>query len=50
MNVPKNREKDRKKFTSPEGLSFLSKVAGGTKTTPTTVRKVTPLYDQEKDK
>jgi hypothetical protein len=48
-NVPR-REKVRKGFTSPKGVAFLSKVAGGEKTNPTTVKKVTPLYDQEKDK
>jgi hypothetical protein len=47
--VPR-REKVRKGFTSPKGVAFLSKVAGGKRVESSTVRKVTPLYDQEKDK
>jgi hypothetical protein len=56
----KPKEKVRKGFTSPKGVAFLTKVnskdaskgsAAGKKPTKTTaVRKVTPLYDQTKDK
>jgi len=48
-NIPR-REKNRKGFSSPDGLALLSKAAGGTKAESKTVQKVTPLYDQEKDK
>lgn len=47
--VPR-RENVRKGFTSPKGIAFLAKASGGKKAEPATVKKVTPLYDQEKDK
>jgi hypothetical protein len=47
--VPR-REKVRKGFTSPKGIAFLAKASGGKKAESATVKKVTPLYDQEKDK
>ncbi len=50
MNFVPRREKVRKGFTSPKGLSLLAKATGAEKVDPKTVRKVTPLYDQEKDK
>jgi hypothetical protein len=54
------KDKVRKGFTSPKGIAFLEKA--GSKATPkgssagkkpaktTAVKKVTPLYDQAKDK
>jgi hypothetical protein len=50
MNSVPRREKVRKGFTSPKGIAFLAKASGGKKAESKTVRKVTPLYDQEKDK
>ena len=50
MGIVPRREKVRKGFTSPKGIAFLSKASGNKKVEPTTVKKVTPLYDQEKDK
>jgi len=52
MNFVPRREKVRKGFTSPNGIALLAKAAGSNKpaTQPSSVRKVTPLYDQEKDK
>ena len=47
--VPR-RERVRKGFTSPKGIAFLAKASGNKKAEPATVKKVTPLYDQEKDK
>jgi hypothetical protein len=56
------KDKVRKGFTSPKGVAFLEKVSSPAKGTPkgsaagkkptktTAVRKVTPLYDQAKDK
>ena len=55
------KEKVRKGFTSPKGVAFLTKVSDSSKaskgpvagkkpTKTTAVRKVTPLYDQTKDK
>lgn len=50
MKFVPRREKVRKGFTSPNGFALLAKVSGksDSSTTPS-VRKVTPLYDQEKD-
>jgi hypothetical protein len=62
MKFVPRREKNRKAFSSPDGLVFLSKAngpangrpmgsaAGKTQESTTAVKKVTPLYDQEKDK
>lgn len=50
MKFVPRREKVRKGFTSPNGFALLAKVSGGEKVQSNTVRKVTPLYDQEKDK
>jgi len=62
MNSVPRREKVRKGFTSPKGIAFLAKAigpangrpmgsaAGKTQESTTAVKKVTPLYDQEKDK
>lgn len=50
MKFVPRREKVRKGFTSPNGIALLAKATGAGKATPNTVRKVTPLYDQEKDK
>jgi hypothetical protein len=50
MKFVPRREKVRKGFSSPDGIALLAKAMGGKTTEPKTVRKVTPLYDQEKDK
>jgi len=50
MNFVPRREKVRKGFSSPDGIALLAKATGSKKAEPKTVRKVEPLYDQEKDK
>lgn len=50
MSFVPRREKVRKGFSSPAGFALLAKATGGKKAESNTVRKVTPLYDQEKDK
>ena len=50
MKFVPRREKVRKGFRSPDGIALLAKAMGNKKAESKTVRKVTPLYDQEKDK